>query len=460
MLNENSSDDDLIGAVFAGIKTASEEFARDPKAWMNTHGPIPTNIPLPDGAHIWVTKEGQHAARMFGRKWLNNNTTFKAGVKAEKVEAWAVEAFGKLIAEARKDSSPFVGTEDSTPILKQYLTDRAQNQLRDFVHYFSCFVTNNDSTWDFGPVKIFPRSDWLDAVRATSGGKSDNWIDAVKEQWLAGGLTPPATTSALPPREQVTADTALRNGPGPSVAKVTIQANEISRSIERARIAASLAIESLRLIVDSFSAHMTLRAPEDHLKPKLEYSFVQEFQQDIRWGSSLDLPTGGVGIGKALSNTNTYIKQIGEMLEAITNEKPSRVTPELDLRWLNALYWFGKARRETSDFISVAMMGMTLDILTEGKKAKGIRELLEKLFGTSGKTVVLPDGRTRDQVTDAIYAKVRSQYAHGGILGLLAEMPVERPNADILTATALYAYFDRLGSYAGSDNYNEFFKTL
>jgi hypothetical protein len=204
----------------------------------------------------------------------------------------------------------------------------------------------------------------------------------------------------------------------------------------------------------------TVRGPDDEIRPRLEYTFSQECDHELSWSSSLDLPMGGASASRMLADMKNYTAGVGELLEALTNQKTARGTPELDKRWLNALYWFAKARREHADFISIALMGASLDILTKGKKVKGIKALAAALFKNSDQSIITTDGRTQAQLLDAIYEKARSQFAHGGALGLLAELPIERANADFLTAAMLLQYFELLRRYNGADDCEAFIKWI
>ena len=456
MLNESSPDEDLIQAALQGVKDANEAFERDPRKWSDEHAPIPPNIPLPQGSHIWITKEGLGAIRTFGAKWFRNSPSLKKGMTLETAKSWAVEAFGRLIAETQSGKSEYGGNEDCIPILKGFLADWSQKRFRHFVHYFPCFVTNNDETWSVGPVTIMPRKDWLDEVLSVSTGKSRSWVDAIRPQWKSASRELPKECESLPPLEKLRAQVALQNGPSPSVAKVVVEAGELSRSTERGRIAASLALDAIGLVLDSFSARATIRGPDDELRPRLQHTFSQALGGDITWSSRLDLPTGGAAVPRALAEMATYTARIGNILEALTKEVPTRGTPELDKRWLNALYWFSKARRKSADFICISLMGASLDILTKGARVNGIKELARLLLNNSDQTVISTDGRTQGKLLEAIYEKARSQFLHGGALGLLSELPIERTNADMLTAALLLSYFELLCQYDGTDDYDSF----
>jgi hypothetical protein len=305
-----------------------------------------------------------HAIHCFGEKWLQNNSSLKKGLTVAMAKVWAVEALGRLIAEVKSGEHAYKGTDDCIPILKKFLTEWSQKRLRTFVHYFPCFVAKNDQTWAIGPVTILPRADWLNAVLSVSGDKSKTWIDTIREQWNVGSRDVPIACEALAPRERITARIALEYGPSPSVAKVVVEGSELSRAKERARVAASLAVDAIGLVLNSFSARKIIRGPDDELSPRLNYIFSQEQGCELTWSTELDLPTGGALAEHVLAN---YTMRVGQILEVLTKDASARATPELDNRWLNALYWFGKARREPADFLSISLMGAALDILTKLK---------------------------------------------------------------------------------------------
>jgi hypothetical protein len=460
VLNQSSTDEELIQGAIEGVKSAQIGFERDPKKWLDEHGPIPPNVPLPGGSHLWITKEGLNALRCFGAKWLRNNPQLKKGLNAAIAKSWAVEAFGRLIAEVRSGQSQNKGSDDCIPVLKSFLAEWAQKRFRTFVYYFPCYVSRNEERWAIGPVTIIPRAGWLDEVVSESGGKSKSWVDAIRPQWAAGLSELPKACETLSPREQLTARVALTDGPSPSVAKVVVEASEVSRAKERARIAASLAVDSIGLVLDSFSALTTVRGPDDEIRPRLEHIFSQERGQEVTWSSHLDVPSGGAPARRVLAQMARYVAGVGEILEVLTKQTPSRGTPELDQRWLNALYWFGKARREKADFLSISLMGAALDILTKGKYVKGIKALAAALFGNTDNTVIASDGRTQGELLEAIYDKTRSQFAHGSVLGLLAELPIERADADVLASAMLVSYFELLSRYRGADDYESFKKWI
>ena len=90
----------------------------DPNKWFADHGPIAPNIPLPQGSHIWITREGLHAIRCFGAKWFRNNSSLKKGLLTiATAKSWAVEGFGRLIAEVKSAQHAYKATDDCIPDL-------------------------------------------------------------------------------------------------------------------------------------------------------------------------------------------------------------------------------------------------------------------------------------------------------------------------------------------------------
>ena len=142
----------------------------------------------------------------------------------------------------------------------------------------------------------------------------------------------------------------------------------------------------------------------------------------------------------------------GEALHAFVNHSTPGPVPTLKKRWVEAMYWFGEARRESADFVSLVKAGIALDILTQGKKAGGILELCCGLFDLEKSDVVANNDMTLERVVTAIYDDGRSQLSHGGRLGLLQEIPVSKQLAIDFSAKVLMQYLSCLVKYNGPDD--------
>jgi hypothetical protein len=179
--------------------------------------------------------------------------------------------------------------------------------------------------------------------------------------------------------------------------------------------------------------------------------------------ASLDWPRlGGPPRAQAglISDTVTLRRAIGEALAAFVSVQQAGNCPELMCRWVEAMYWFGQARRERNEFISLVRLGVALDVLAKGGKAEGILELARAAFGKADDDVIASGNRTLKQVVKTLYNDGRSKIAHGGTLALLQELPIELGLADNFAAHILAAYVVYAGLHKGDDTYEAFLAAL
>jgi hypothetical protein len=79
---------------------------------------------------------------------------------------------------------------------------------------------------------------------------------------------------------------------------------------------------------------------------------------------------------------------VGRALRAFVKCGDTGNAPLSFRRWAEAMYWFGQARREPNEFIALVKLGIALDVLAKGGKAKGILALTRAIFGKSGNDVI------------------------------------------------------------------------
>jgi len=151
---------------------------------------------------------------------------------------------------------------------------------------------------------------------------------------------------------------------------------------------------------------------------------------------------------------------VGGTLRSLVEGVPTRHAPNLDRRWLTALFWYGEACREPHTFVAIGKLGVCLDVLSGGGEGEGILAMATNLTGNKPDDVVVP-GRsmTLKQMVKAIYSNGRSQILHGGRLGLLEPLEPILSYASDLARVALQVSVIRLASYRGPDE-KEAFRTM
>jgi len=444
---------DLIKTAVDAIETIKAMPEEERKAFLRASGPIPPNVSLGDGDRVWTTQEGLSAIYAFGRKWRAESTDRKHRISEDLITQFAEEAFGDAIAAGKLNSG--TDPEAARIDLKQRLEARLVAIGRDVEHSFPChvFYDVDVGVFDVGPVRFWPRLDWLGHVDAIGGGNTE-WTSVVRTAWTA---TEGSTKDPLPSNWHVR-DVITKFVACPWVATVTIRWSEIGRSHQRAALAVRLALDALGLVM-SHSHATQLRGPGDELRTTYLVKVNQAAGEDVNVGTSVDRPylAGPPNFAEDLIKATTPFREAaGKAIEAFIASSPVGNSPELCRRWCDALFWFGEARRDTAEFMALVRYGMTLDILTEGKQEHGITKLLSALFGVQPESNLFPGGLTLEKAVKQIYKEARSQFGHGSRTALLQDLPFSRVGADRMGCVALLRYVLCLDFYKGADRYEDF----
>jgi hypothetical protein len=369
----------------------------------------------------------------------------------------------------------------------QNLDARLQTRLDRDHFYFPARVFEQDDVQSFrvGPVAFLRRVNWLVEVERVAQSPL-SWKAELLRRWthrpnffqrtlhsLGQWFTTemlrmrPASwlARALLRRRQrhtFVDDLAKAIGSCEWIIAVAVDGRERSRSFACATVSALVALDSLGLSMP-ISAARNLRGPGHERAAHLTHELHQREGQDISFSISLDLPRlGGPPGAQAglLSDTETLRGAIGDALAAFVSVQQAGNCPELMHRWVEAMYWFGQARRERNEFISLVKFGIALDVLAKGGKAKGILELARAALGKADDDVIASGNRTLKQVVNTLYNDGRSKIAHGGTLALLQELPIELGLADNFTAHVLAAYVTYAGLHKGDDTYEALLAAL
>ena len=406
---------------------------------------------------VFTTRQGLQAIHELGLRWRSESQHRKRRLSPARTRILAVEVFGEALEAGMLYNKHDLGKARKD--LERRLDARLDAAAHQLFHYFPCYIFDDTSVGAFnvGPVRILPRLEWLDHVEKTAG-KETNWADCVRTVW-ADGEAPP--TGETPP--ELGARTVIDGfGTCAWAATVSVQGNDIGRSQERGHAAVRLAVDAMGLVLSRQRA-LNLRGPGDKLCATLTRKLMQRPGTDIYGEQILDLPTLGGAPSfstKYLTDTTSYREAAGRAIEAIIDPSSTATLLALRHRWCDALFWFGEARRDTTDFMALVRYGMTLDILAKGKKASGIAALLAALLGCKADALLLMDGTTLKQAVKKIYEDGRSQLGHGGRPALLEDLPFSREGADLVASIALKGYVLCLSLYTGADSYEDFLRAI
>lgn len=219
------------------------------------------------------------------------------------------------------------------------------------------------------------------------------------------------------------------------VATIRIADHERERSQQKASIVIGLAIEALGLRFHAEDARRFTKADRAYLAGEIRFA---------------TLPSGGIlrgsrvhrsGLGGApgrltakLAAETPFLDTAGAILEAYVAGRQTGRAPNLVERWTNALYWFGEARREMSDFMAVVNYGCALDGLSgAGGNIKPMIAFAEAALAPRGGASAAGGISVADAVR-RVYAEGRNKLAHGETPGLLEDLSdVRRLGDDLLS---------------------------
>lgn len=395
-----------------------------------------------------ITKEGVGALHQLGRMWHQNDSGVKASISRHAVGQLAVTAFGNLVDAA--GSLP--GTASVKAEFLRLMHELLDKQTKREYFYFPVRLFDQEDVPSFsvGPVYFYRRHDWLDVVEKVTG-KTPAWKNEVLQHW-----TTPDDSSPLGRNAE---DIVKFVGPCEWVATIAIDGRHSSRSSVCASTAVVVAIDALGLSLNQETAK-GFRAPGDRVDISMSRSYSQyEGAGGFNTSVSVDVPNLGGRPGAQVQYLHDLRKlhaDAGKALQDFIDLTPKDSCPTLMRRWVEAMYWFGQARREKSDFIALVKMGVSLDVLAKGGKSKGILALASAIMTLGAKDAVTSDGQSLASFVKKLYEEGRSKIAHGGSLALLEELPLEVEVADAFTANVLTGYVACAAHYGGKDTYEDF----
>lgn len=152
----------------------------------------------------------------------------------------------------------------------------------------------------------------------------------------------------------------------------------------------------------------------------------------LRGGSAQLAGLGGKpgALAKKMRAEQPFLDQAGEVLTAFVTARNTGKAAHLIERWANALYWFGEARREASDFMAVVDYGCAADGLSNagGSSAEMIAFAQAALNPQSAPTP--PNTLSISAAVTRVYTEGRNKLAHGEESGLFEDVSETRKIGD------------------------------
>jgi len=365
-----------------------------------------------------------------------------------------IKMLRSVVAHAYADGLLQRGDKAAIRAGKHVLLERLEAKIKEaadpITHFFPAWTTGLERKGPvfLGPVRILSVSDWLKTVEIYSG-PDDDPIDPSWKLAVQGDAAMPtyARTSLL----LDAVDESL--GTCNAVVAVTIEGFEQEFSRKLAHIAAKNCLDILSLLHETPDTFVTQGLIEDRLQP-LETRTLSEMDGflNISGNTRLRPMLGGSRFGDVMERVSELSASISQVVGTVLTA-PDVAHPHLCARWSMALHWFAEGCREPDDAVAVAKIGTSLDILSDGDKAAGIRRTVCCLLGLESEAVVTkwPEPKTLKKWVDDIYEKGRSQILHGNHVDRLKSFSEMRQVAQQLCGITLRISLERLGSYDGAD---------
>lgn len=336
----------------------------------------------------------------------------------------------KETAASSVDSSSTIETEAILQFFRLRLEENLARARLDLYRHIPCHLFHNhkpNATFFVGPIQFSPRTAWAKRFVVEEPVRAETL-----RAW--DGHTSPQ--EQLTSQNQLAVESVLRTiGNHGWVGTVFIRGHDAESSHAKANVLVDLALDSLNLMLEPADGILLNRAGVPFFPGGARLGTTLD--GTIVSGSSARLP--GLGghpnrTGEFLAETSNFREAVGRILTAYADaHHEGRDAPWLVERWVNSLHWFGQARREASDFMSVVKYGCALDILSgAGGNLGKMTSYVEAAFGIAqvtdqaGRTVPL------EELINNLFNDGRSALAHGEAFGLLNDRSADRARADAM----------------------------
>lgn len=435
--------DRIVEDVMAAIAMPHDEWR---KLWESPF--VPMAIPTPDRRQYPCTRVGIDAAHAITEQVWLASAGYRARFTRAKFDRVSFEAIGRAIADCNShlptDGAPDQPLDDRfyEAIAGDYeanLVAGARNATEDLDRHIPCSLFRGDhsvAAFNVGPVKFRARNDWIAVfVEAPVLGhvlaceKGEVTRDELRKQ-IRDGSKDTGESEATAILEFL--------GSNGWVATVRIEGHEPNRSHEKAMAIVGLAIDAIGLRFPLDAARLFTKSGRQHLFQEVRLASRPSGGFLRGWSASRpgigDRP--GALAAKMLAE-QAFLDAAGMLLTEYLASRNTGKAVHFVERWANALYWFGEARREASDFMGVVDYGCAADgISGAGGSVKPMIEFavaaLESPVAASA-----TGGLSVADAVRRVYADGRNKIAHGEVSGLLEDHSETRMIGDNLVAALL-----------------------
>lgn len=427
------------------IKSAKMSF--DDWQELNPNPFAPLAIPISPGHHFPVTQDGVNAAHELTEQTWQEREDLRQTITRNEFDKLSFTAIGQTIQNSPKNLPENVENDDSTKdvddtfyivLATDYnenlhqLIDQAQHDVDRHIPSHLFHDDQGVPAFSVGPVDFRPRQDWID--RFVSDSKEHALVMQVEKGELHIGELRRQAHLSESEKTTYNAWTILRSlGNYSWVATLRLSGHGLAQSHHKASIIVGLAIDAIGLRFHVDAARRFTKSGRQHLFA--EDLLATSTSGSFLYGTSVKMP----GLASKPGELSTkmlaereFLDAAGTILEAYVQGRQSGKAPHLVERWVNALYWVGEARRETSDFMAVVNYGCAADGLSgAGGNATEMVKFAKAALNPQGEPTPTGTLTIEDAVT-IVYRERRNKLAHGEMPGLLEDLSEPRVTGDSL----------------------------
>lgn len=404
---------------------------------------VPLALPVSGDRQYPVTQAGVDAAHALTDQVWKARADFRQTIVRKNFDRLSFTAIGDSVTNSPNHLDP----SEDPPGDKFYAAvaadfsaqlDALANKARgDVDQHIPCHLFAPDQGvpgFAVGPVEFLPRADWLTryVTNPVQLGHIEDVesrrvpYDDLRRQALSRG-------SARDLFEAWQILSALQNFTW--VATLRVSSHELDQSHRKASVIVGLAIDAVGMRFHVVDARKFIRMGRPHLYSEERLASTPNGRFLHGW--SIEMPGLGAkpgALATKMAAERPFLDDAGEVFTAYLAGRQTGSAPHLVERWMNALYWFGEARRETSDFMAVVNYGCAVDGLSgAGGVATKMVQFAEAALNPKGQPTPVGVLSVADAV-NRLYVEGRNKLAHGEAPGLFEDLSELRAIGDNLLA--------------------------
>jgi len=420
-----------------------------------------------NGNMVFFTKASLVSIRKMAKIFFNGDIDILAVTELENFQKILRQVVTNLYADSQLSIDSEDNCNESIKKIKQKSTEVVEELKKEFVHYFPAWTISlmNDGPFEFGPVTIMTRKQWIDSVNLPEA-LLERYLNKQSENKLWKSSIQMAL-DAEPLPERANGDLAddfyktIKDAPALLKVKVIGYEKDLSRKV--GQLVCKSSLDAISLLLGRPDLFSTQNLQIERVLPISIYTLVETEGNLWLPGFSLSSRFSKINYEDAIDviKQNTDIVKSLEKISKSLIDRSQSNCPELCKRWATALDWFAEGCREQNSAIAIAKIGTSLDVLACGGKFKGILDMISHLLKCDKAEIIVKGDLNwpLSKLIKEIYDNGRSQVLHGTHYDRLKSFEQLNVLAIQITRIILIECAIRLAKYIGPDE-DKAFRTI